>query len=92
MRTIVIHPLQSEREKKVDLSAEQDAVAYLVNWASPHFLDNHKPDRVDLYPSLGMTPDDYEIIAVYKREGAEKPWFVMGAIYRPDQKKFSFHS
>jgi len=94
MRTIRLHPCRSDRfSRSVDTHAERDAINYLSQWASPHFRDGDaRPDTVDLYPSLGMTPDDYEIVAVYRHENAERPFYTIGAIYRPEEKRFTFHS
>ena len=98
MRTIRIHQLgQVDSDRLVEPAEEKAALQYLATWAA-HIGQKSESvywDQVDIYPSQGRAPDDFELLAVYKKtvEG-EKPRHVytIGAVYRPEERRFTYHS
>ena len=62
----------------------RDALGYLSLWGFESY------PVVDL--SILGKPGDMEILAYYRREAGGNAGFVMGAVWRTADQKFSFHS
>ena len=76
MRTIHLHFTQAAAPKAVM------ALGYLATWAQDHY------DVVDIWPDRG---DD--LVANYRKTGAMPPQtYTIGAIWREDEGRYSFHS
>ena len=91
MRTVNIHLTQEEFEKLAqDLykkgckaNALEEAIGYFTLWGLNFpFVDIYLRD-----------PKDQELMAVYKRTNEDNAAaYVMGAVFNPVSKKYSFHS
>lgn len=59
------------------------ALGHLSTWGAAH------------YPAVtifALSRDNDEMVACYYMDGASAPSFTMGAVWRPDEKRFTFHS
>ena len=97
-RTITIHCYNEEEYGVIRQQTGSElfeAIGYLANWNSAE-----KFPYVHIRCTKGTADNDIELIASYwpyktAEEAASytgRAGYVIGAIWRPDQRKFSFHS
>lgn len=82
MRTIeIIGSNEIKRTGRVPGAAEYAAIGYLASWGIGDY------DRVKIF-----FRDEDEILACYYAGDADRPGFVLGAIWNDGAENFGFHS
>lgn len=59
----------------------QSAITYFTGWAYNNF------PVVDIYPDGGL-----DLVACYRESDGGKCAYVIGAVWRPDAQRYTFHS
>lgn len=83
MRKVSIH-LEKEFVEKLQQELGREflnAIAYLSLWSMTY-------DDVEIY----RDGKGYDLIAYYRRTGSAGQGYTIGAIWRADENKYSFHS